>query len=186
MLHRLRNWLWSIGDAVVFDQRREIYSLRSQLAAAQQARDESERSRQNLKGVRDSLLRLIDAILKGIGLDAEQVNAEWKSTPATAMHAVGAHVDQLRQVEVRRAEAAESSANDLRTEIRDLQRSLETEQRAHEKTRHEKTCTEAENRLLAAIHETDVKRREAERAIEVRREVEAEAASDMLRGEDRE
>lgn len=89
-------------------------------------------------------------------------------------------VDELKKGN----ESAESTAEDLRREIRDLQRQLETEQRAHEATRHEKKCTEAENRLLATIHEVDVQRRQTEKSVLCRQQAEAEAGLKDIQAEE--
>jgi hypothetical protein len=184
MFRRLRTWFLSLRDSIVADQADEIRSQSERVASLVRQCDELSGRLQSLKHVRDQLLKLIDALWKGIDFPAEAVDESWKETPAAAMHAVGAHVDRMRAADVRRADEAESTANDLRAEINQLQRQLEAEKRAHEATRHEKKCTEAENRLLSKIHEVDVQRRQAELSVLVRQQVEAEAGVQNLQADD--
>ena len=180
MFRRFRTWLTSLRDETVADQEAEIRSQSDHIASLVRQRDELSSRLDSLENIRDRLLGLIDAILKAIDFTAGPVDEAWKDAPAVAMHAVGAHVDRLRAADVRRANEAESAANDLRAEINQFQRQLEAEKRAHEATRHEKKCTEAENRLLSKIHEVDVQRRQAELSALVRQQVEAEAGVQSL------
>lgn len=167
MLRPLLTWLISLRDSVVAEQRAEIKAWEERGAAYYDELQKLKQSLSDVRGVRTRLLKLIDAILKGIDFPVESVSEEWKDTPATAQAAVGSHVDaRLSALQVR-ASKAEKDAEDLRA-------ALEQERTNHAKTSAKLEVSDEQNEHLWDLLQRDRSRVAAEAAIHNRRRAQAE------------
>lgn len=132
MFRRLRTWLLSLRDETVSDQAAEIRAWEERGAAYKQRLDEREESLKHVREVRTRLLKLIDALLKGIDFPIASVTEEWKNAPAAALHAVGLHLDRLRASDLERAERAERKLAEIEHDLAEVRHELDTTSRALE------------------------------------------------------